>query len=329
MSYWKETSLVDDYGFGVENTPMDEQRVVTPYRTVGSTFGGSVIDSNFWVTGGSVAGTVTTSGAQISLDTTAGGANSTATLQSFRTARYVAGSSNRFRTILQLGDAGEALNVRRWGAFTTGDGCFFQLSGTSIGVATRRAGTDVVVGSGSWNGTPSALPTLTNASPWEIYWTNSKLYFSAGGTLLHSITASTAPWTDAVTLPIRMESVNRDGLNTSHTIVSRTASIHRLGSAASLPTSKYQAGTTAGVICKTGQGNLHQVIIGGIVTTAVVTLYDGTSTGGNIIWSSGSMTLGAQANNFPFYLDFGGIPFFSGLFLVITTANCNVTVVYE
>jgi hypothetical protein len=325
MSYWKETSLVDDYGFGVENTPMDEQRVVTPYRIVGSTFGGSVIDSNFWVTGGSVAGTVTTSGAQISLDTTAGGANSSTTLQSFRTARYVAGSANRFRTILQLGDVGEALNVRRWGAFTTGDGCFFQLSGTSIGVATRRAGTDVVVGSGSWNGTVSALPTLTNASPWEIYWTNSKLYFAAGGALLHSITASTTPWTDRVTLPIRMESVNRDGLNTSHTVVARVASIHRLGAATTLPTSKYVSGQTTGTVCKIGQGNLHRVVIGGVANGSIVALYDSPSAAANTIWSSGAMP---NATN-PFSIDFGGLPFFNGLYLVISAQNANVTVIYE
>lgn len=46
---------------------------------------------------------------------------------------------------------------------------------------------------------------------------------------------------------------------------------------------------------------------------------------GTIIWSSGSM----GANTVPFSIRFDSLSFFTGLTLVIATANCNVTVIYE
>jgi hypothetical protein len=48
MSYFKKVQLQDGYGFSVENTPLDEQRVVIPTRLVGSTFEGATVDTSFW-----------------------------------------------------------------------------------------------------------------------------------------------------------------------------------------------------------------------------------------------------------------------------------------
>lgn len=36
-----------------------------------------------------------------------------------------------------------------------------------------------------------------------------------------------------------------------------------------------------------------------------------------------------QANNLPFYIDLKGIPFFTGLTLIISGATANATVTYE
>ena len=64
------------------------------------------------------------------------------------------------------------------------------------------------------------------------------------------------------------------------------------------------------------------------IQASVITIYDGTSTAGTVIFSF-TYTQGAQANNQPFTLDFDGLPFSTGLFLVIATANANVLLIFE
>lgn len=63
MSYFAKVGLQDDYGFDVENTPMEELRVATMVRLVGATFNGTVLDPNFWTaTTAGVTGAVTQAG---------------------------------------------------------------------------------------------------------------------------------------------------------------------------------------------------------------------------------------------------------------------------
>jgi hypothetical protein len=78
-------------------------------------------------------------------------------------------------------------------------------------------------------------------------------------------------------------------------------------------------------VLKYNAGNLHKLIISGVVNNAVITLYDNTSAGGTILWASGAM--GAQTQ--PFDLDFDATPFSIGLTLVISAANANCMVIYE
>jgi len=315
--------ICDAYGFHVECTPMDELRAISPFRLVGAQFSGATLDTNFWTPSLGTGGAATVGGSQVILSTGTT-ANNSASIQSVRSARYVGGSSNRFRCVMRLPDTGTVNNVRRWGAYSTTDGAFFELSGTAFRVVTRKTSNDTVVASANFNGS-TTVPTLTTANSFEIYWTNSKVYFVANGVLLHTFSASAATWSDAMSLPVRFETINSGGATGDIAINMRTATIHRMGEFTTQPMSKYQAGTTAGIILKYGAGNLHGSIISGVVNNSVVTIRDGLSNAAPIIWSSGAMA----ALTTPFSLDFHDVPFVTGLWLEITAANSNVFVAYE
>jgi hypothetical protein len=103
------------------------------------------------------------------------------------------------------------------------------------------------------------------------------------------------------------------------------ATIYRLGNLETQTMSKYQAGTVAALVLKRGSGNLHGMIVSGVVATSVITIYDNTAATGTIIFSSGSMSEKTD----PFSVDFFNLPFSIGLTLTIATANANVTMIYE
>jgi hypothetical protein len=315
--------MVDHYGFEVENTPTDEMRVVIPYRLVGSSFTGSVVDGNYWIaSSGSLSGSVVASGAQVIL-TTGSSTSGSSVLQSFRTARYVGGSSNKYRSVIRLPDTGITGNTRRWGAFSSTDGAFFQLSGTTFSVVTRKTGVDAPISSGSFNGHFGlSYPLDTNVKTWEIYWTNSKVFFAVGGDLVHTVIASTDTWSDSMNLPVRMENTSGSGINMNV----RVATIYRLGNEVSQPTSYYHAaGTTTGVNLKIGAGNLHSVVFGLCLANCVFTLADSVNAATPVIFTSGARTV----NTDPTAIDFKGLPFFTGLRLIVSGANGIATFIYE
>jgi hypothetical protein len=335
MSYFRQAK--DQYGFVVENTPMDEMRVAIPVRLVGATFDGTTLDTNFWTStivasGGTIATAAVGSGKLLlSSKTDAAGS---VIVQSVRVARYIGGSSNRFRAQIQLGDTGLPNNTKRWGMYngTSGaaaDGCYFKLAGTALSVNTIKAGTETSIASASWNGS-TTVPTLTDCNTYEIYITNRKIYFVINAVLVHTedtnsrAGAANDTWSATKDLPVRFENVNSN--NTTDTTMSiRVATIYRLGNLETQTASKYQAGTVAALVLKRGSGNLHGMIVSGVVTTSVITIYDNTAATGTIIFSSGSM----NEKTDPFSVDFFNLPFSIGLTLAIATANANVTMIYE
>lgn len=319
------TKLTDEYGFLAEMTPMGEVRTVSPFRLVGSTFSGNILDPNFWTAALGTGGSISQGSSQVVLSTGTT-ANNGVSLTSVRIARYVSGTSNRFRGVIQLADTGTLNNTRRWGAFNTTDGAFFELSGTTFKVVTRKGSVDTAVVSGGFNGTLGAsyAPT-TDATTFEIYWTNSKIFFVIGDEILHTVSALSATWSASINLPVRLENQNSGGSVSNVSMSCRVAAISRFGPSSTQPTSKYQAGTTTGIILKYGTGNLHGVVISGVNNNSVVNLYDNTAASGTLLWSSGAM--GALTT--PFALEMHDVPFFTGLTLEITGANSNVFVAYE
>lgn len=324
------TRLTDEYGFSAEFTPMGETRFAESVRLVGAQFEGTTVDPNFWTATVANSATITQANAQIVLTSGTNSAGS-AKFNSVKRARYVGGSAQRFRAAVQLGDTGAADNVRRWGVAwgatmpTITDGAYFQLSGTTFSVVTLKGSSPTVVNSGSFNGTLGATYTPgTSVVTFEIYWTNSRVYFVVGDEILHTVSASAATWAATVNHHIYLENTN-SGNTTSVTLSCRVVTIARLGRFETEPKSYFQVGTTAGVVLKYGPGNIHGISISAVTQNSVVTLYDNTAASGTVLWSSGAM--GAQT--IPFSIDMHNIPFSNGLTLVIASANSSALVAYE
>jgi len=210
---------------------------------------------------------------------------------------------------------------------TITDGAYFQLDVTTFSIVTLKATTPTVVDSGDFNGVLGGTwtPGTINYT-YEIYWTNSKVWFVVGGKLLHTVSASTATWATTMSHYIFMDNVNSSDLQTNHTLTCRVASIRRLGPMTTQPTSYYFAsGQTAGTQLKIGAGNLHSIIVSNAANNAVITLSDSVSAATPVIFSH---TAGAQTTA-AYALDFKGLPFHNGLRLTITASNAGMTIIYE
>lgn len=320
-----KVKLVDSYGFSPEFTPMDEIRVIEPVRLAGSTFVGTTVDTNFWTAAVTNDGTVTQGAGIVTLDTATTSANGTAKITSVATARYIGSASNRYRAQISLNNTGTTDNVRNWGVRNgTTDGAYFQLSGTTLNIVTLKNSSPTAVASGSWNGS-SATYTLTNCTTYEIYWTNKSVYFVINGTLVHTVTTTTATWADTLNFQVFAETINSNSLQTSQTIVIRVNTIVRLGKEFSVPRYYYFAsGTTAATVLKRAPGTLHRVIVAQSANTGTFTLWDNTAASTTTIFASGSLS----AKSDPYTIEFG-TPFYTGLTLTVATANVGLTVVYE
>ena len=315
-------------------TPNRAAKVTEGTRLVGAVFatGSNIIDPNFWTTGVTNGGNVLqySGSCYISISQS----NSTASIQSVRTARYVPSYTNYWRsntTFPAFSNTGGTFQARG-GAFNSTDGFFFQVdkyTGTTtpiLSVVCRNAGQDTVVTSGSFNGQDigSAVAFSTGTNTFEIYWTQKNTWFLYNNIVLHTSTGNISALSSTPHLPCRAEVTNNGAENYIYSV--RSQSISRLGHLDTQAASYYSSGQTAAQL-KYGPGNLKAIIIGAEGgNNAVVTLYDGTSTNGNIITS---IICAATANFIPFTVDCQNLPFYTGLYLSKTVQNSNTTIVYE
>ena len=322
--------LNDVFGFKGQYTPMRDQKTTEPYRLVGTTFSGDTIDSNFWTTATSGAGS--TSGLSKSVAQMASG---TATagygqISSVRSGRFMFAHPLQYRAAIRVPDTTIAENTRRWGVFnvsgtTPQDGYYFEIDeGGVLSLNAVNGVTTTTVTSGSFNGTVSEYKVTTSVHTYEIIYFTMGVWFYIDDVLIHKLTPTTALFSDNNTLPIAMTSVNSGAGTTSGALHCWNASVIRLGRDITAPKSVYQSGTTAGLILKRGAGDVHSVAISSVSNNSVITLYDNTTASGTVLWTSGSM--GAQTQPFDIHFD---IPFFTGLTLDITGANSDITVNYE
>lgn len=312
------TQLIDDYGFSPEFTPMDEMRIAPVIKMVGSPFSGTIIDTFFWTPSTAGDGTVTQANGEITI-ASGTGAN-TISLTSFQSARYIAGSSNRYRSQTRLSTGLTLGNTRRWGVrFSTTDGAYFGVDGTDMFIATLKNGVETQVRSASWNGS-ATTPTLTSNTSYEIYYTTGKVYFAIGGLLAHTVNANTSSWTAMYGFKAFAESVNTT--NTSNvTIIQRVVSIAHLGYLETLP--RYFHGTTAASTqLKRNAGVLHSIIINNTGGT-LITCYDSASSATDTM----ILSIDAPTNADPVTLDYH-LPFSNGLYC-ITTGTWDFTLTYE
>jgi len=318
MTSLRNIKLFDDrFGVISEIGPIGQLHTAEIVRILGSTFAGSVLDTSIWTETTANAGSVVVTGgeANIRTNTTANGA---AAIESKRVARYISGISNLGRLVVQLGDTGVANNIRRWGVFDANNGAFFQLSGTTLSVVTRKAAVDTVVASGSWNGNDFTIDT--NAHTYEIHYTTDYVYWIIDGQIVHTLNAASTPWSATPHLKSRIENTNSGGSTTDASIKARVANIMRFGAGGARPgfTNINTAGTS---VLKIGPGTLDRIIINNTGTTSTFTIYDNTAASGTIIAvidTSGGIT------TLSYDLDFN-----IGLTVVASSTPGDITVVYE
>lgn len=309
----------DHYGFSVEATPQDQLRVASVYKLIGGIGSGTTVDPNFWSSTLANGGTIVETAGEIRIRTNST-LNGSAIVNSNRTARYVVGAANQFIGAGIL-DAGVVGNTRRWGAFSTTDGAFFELNGTTLKCVTRKGSVDLATSTGYFNGQYGVSYSCdTVIHTYEIYYTASKVYFVIDGKILHTVLVTTSPWTTTLHLPIRAENFNT-AISTDISLYVIGVVINRLGPIETDPTYKYisGAGTT---VCKYSPGRLHKLIINDGASGSSITLYDNTAGSGTTICAINTASLAT-----PVELNFG-CPFSIGLTIVVVNA-VNFTVIYE
>lgn len=309
---------------GADISLMGEMHVASTIKLTGATFVGTILDTNFWTPTLANSGTAVIGGGQLTLATNnilPGGA---ASALSTRRARYVAANSNKFRGQIQLGDLGVDGNVRTWGACDGTDGACFMLSGVNLCVYTSNAGIKTIVTSGGFNGEYGTHYSLTtNCTTYEITWTNKVVIFEIDGAVLHIVTASGAPWTSTVTLPVELTNINFSEYDGEHYLYARVASIVRIGEYRTTPI-YFHASENATYNLKYGAGLLHKFILNSAGGAGnVATLYDSIDASGQII--AVITTSKAELNE----LDYG-VGFSNGLTLKLDDASAaDVTIIYE
>jgi hypothetical protein len=329
MSFFKNITIFGrNIGKTAQVSPMRALSTFDQIRLCGTPFHGTTKDTNFWSETGTTAnGVITQAGGQAILTTTAD-SGSAAVYTSTRTARYVSGSSNKFRAVVRFPDLGSAgnNNVREFGAFTATDGFLFQLNANVFNIVVRKTSTaDQVVAKASWTGTYAAAFTLdTNVHTYEIQWTNSSAWFFIDDNIVHTIKGDTAPSTATLTFPVCARNINTL-IGPAVSLNVRTMAILRMGHESTVPT--YKNITTSGggypltTICKYGPGTLHRITINtptaASQTCIVVDNVSGTTP------AIGTIEMKSTVADFTF-----GCPFFTGL-SIVTSAACNITVIYE
>lgn len=312
-----ELKLKDKYnGQYAKIDGLGNLKSITPVKLAGTAFSGSTKDTNFWTETVTGSGAVAQSG-EISL-TTGATADSTAKYASVRKARKVTGAGNQFRMVGRLTTAPEANNLRRCGSYDTNNGFFFQVNGETLGVGSRKATSDTIVNSGSFNGDMGASVVMgTSFGRFFIEYDHLSVKFFINDVLLHTITASTASLTDSLDLPITMENNNTNGNTTDNGFEILFASIIRLGEL-NTETTSYYASTAATTVLKYGAGKLMRITV--CDNTGTLIAYDNTAGSGRILCSiDGSKTVGT--------LEFQA-PFGTAL-TIVTTGSPKMTVVYE
>lgn len=322
-----KSSISDDLNFPSFNTPTGEVRTTEPVRLIGAGFEGTTIDSRFWTFGASgTSASISQTGCELVV--TSGTSNAASVYAySVRRARYVSGSSMRFRCVGKLGDTGTANNKRRWGVGwgssmpTITDGAWFQVDGTEFSIVTCKGGVETKVTAANFNGDLGAYALTALVAVCEIYYTNSTIKFCIGGLTIHTVTASSASWTNTLAFHSFVDSLNSGVLGASVTINVRTASTYRLGKIETQPIYYNISGNAATHVLKLGQGILHKIIYNNTSGTSLALVDNVTGTTPSIgIITTASSALGV----WDYY-----VPFNTGLIAITTGNGLDCTIVYE
>jgi hypothetical protein len=234
--------LTDDYG-RMRVTQYDADLLTSPGMTAlrdllvaerYTVIADSVADgiNAFWTSTTASSGTVTSSGGEGLIQTTA---NATGSAQLVSpTMDYHPGQVNWFNSAIRVNDTGSAGNVRRWGCFTVSgttpqEGYAYELSGTTLNATVFKAGVATAVAVASWSKASTAPFTLdTNFHQFEIRYTANTVWFYIDTVLRHAVSGTTSPITTTLNFPITLQSINSSGA-TNRLIGARNVGMGRFG----------------------------------------------------------------------------------------------------
>jgi hypothetical protein len=323
--------IEDRYGSKVKIAPVGALNTSKLNRLVGITFSGVTPDTNFWQSGAVSGASATQVGGEFTLATNAATTGAVAYLNSVRAARYIPANQHYCRMIVDCGSTTGTGTIKRWGPWSSTavtatnaplDGAAFTVYNGVLALETFNNGSATIINNGSFNGEYGLTVNVppSGASIYEIMYSNSNVWFIYNGNYIHKVSATGAPWTNNITLPIRAEVYNASATVFNTSLKIRSASIHRFGELSSSPIFYYATGGVTGQVLKRGAGRLQRVVNmdNGAGT---LTLYDGVTT------AAPSVTIGAfDIANVMGSLQFE-VDFYSGL--TMTTTRGSVMVVYE
>lgn len=306
-------------------SPFGTLRVDGNTRLIGCSFTGTTLDSVFWTSTTANGGTIAQANNQVTLSTSTT-ANGQTNLESVRTARYMSSNANSCRLVVRIPDSGVTNNIRRWGAFDSNNGLFFELNGSTLYVVSRKGGVDTKIESTAWNGDLGTNYQLsTNYQSYEILWSTTRIRFYIGDKLVHMLSLTDTPFCDTYGLKCSLYNQNSGGITTNVIMYCSVITIYRVGGSISRPVSNNITTNTTTVL-KRGPGTLHGVIIGiSGATSNTATIYDNTAASGTII-----ATLNTTQNTGFIQFSSVGVDFNIGLTVVTATGTApNITVIYD
>lgn len=320
--------ISDSWGDEIGSTMIDEMMVSEKNRICGGVFNGSTPDTNFYTTVSAANGTATITNGVLDCATTTD-SGSSVLVYTNTLGRYIGGNMNHMRGIFRVGDLGATNNTRQIGCTadsTLADSFYFQLSGTTFSiVANTTGGSQIKIDNGQFNGDQAIYPVTNTFHTWEILFTNKRIQFYIDKFLVHTLTETTDVICGTRHLRPFIRNANTGVGSVTH-LYTQVLSMLTWGFIHTQSKSHYHEGQTAGVLLKYGIGTLHAIVISGVINNANVDIYDGLSTAGTKIWSSGSMS----NQTIPFAVQFNtGDQFVAGLYVVKNGANCNTKIFYE
>ena len=208
--------------------------------------------------------------------------------------------------------------------FVVQDGALFQADGATptLTCTLYKNGTPTDVPFNSHLGSTYVLNT--DIHTYEIYYTNTRVFFVIDGEPLATYSASTTGWTSTMHMQIFADNVN-SGNTTTTTLGLRNAAVHRLGPSASAPITKYLTAATLTVL-KYGPGNVKNIMINTWANGATIDVYDSIASASGQILST-TLTKGTGGNVNPI-LTCIDTDFQTGLTITMT-GTLNITVNYE
>jgi hypothetical protein len=225
-----------------------------------------------------------------------------------------------------------ANNTRRWGAYTLSgqipqDGFYFEYSGAGVlSVVSCKGGVPTPVASGSFNGNVNIYTMNTNAHVYDITYLGTKAQFYIDGVLIHTITPTTAPMTNTLTLPAAAQSINSGTGTVSGVLELWTLTILRYGLAQAAGKTINLHGVQTAVVLKIGAGRLKRIVLNTTVSGSTISVYDAVTAVNPIALIIPAIS--GNSGSMPSNIDYD-CEFYTGLCITIANASTDITVVYD